>query len=348
MSDSEPEETTSCVGPMICLEDMPDSDEICEEALDRFERQRAFQTHLLQQTGGGLDANAEGVFEFELQPYVDRLSNRLGVRERHFNTQLRQRGNFIPNQSMTRALEEGLRRAVNQVLTTTTPPLHDQDRLYFTIASNRLHNNFQGWGLRAGEWRQGGDRVEALFQRLAQALNSNEQFEMDDSFQVSITQVHHAPQGTGRRRQDKPGHQPLRNLIPKKRSIIQIQNKDDLCCARALVTAKAKVDQHPKWHSIRKGGKIQKELALLLHHEANVPFGPCGYDALTQFSTAPSLTGYQILLVDADRSFHITTFGPLQDKQLILLHEKSHYDVITKLPAFFGVQLRLCPLLETL
>ena len=334
---SEPEETPSCVGPLICLENIPDSDEICEEALDRFERQRAFQTHLLQQTGGGLDANAEGVLEFRLQPYVDRLSNRLGVRERHFNTQLHQRGNFIPNQSMTRALEEGLRRAVNQVLTTTTPPLHDQDRLYFTIASNRLHNNFQGWGLRAGEWRQGGDRVEALFQRLAQALNSNEQFEMDDSFQVSITQVHHAPQGTGRRRLEKPGHQPLRNLIPKKRSIIQIQNKDDLCCARALVTAKAKVDQHPKYNSIRQGTKLQKEMALLLHHEANVPFGPCGYDALTQFSTAPSLTGYQILLVDADRSFHITTFGPLQDKQLILLHEKGHYDVITKLPAFFGV-----------
>ena len=334
---SEPEETPSCVGPLICLENIPDSDEICEEALDRFERQRAFQTHLLQQTGGGLDANAEGVLEFRLQPYVDRLSNRLGVRERHFNTQLHQRGNFIPNQSMTRALEEGLRRAVNQVLTTTTPPLHDQDRLYFTIASNRLHNNFQGWGLRAGEWRQGGDRVEALFQRLAQALNSNEQFEMDDSFQVSITQVHHAPQGTGRRRLEKPGHQPLRNLIPKKRSIIQIQNKDDLCCARALVTAKAKVDQHPKYNSIRQGTKLQKEIALLLHHEANVPFGPCGYDALTQFSTAPSLTGYQILLVDADRSFHITTFGPLQDKQLILLHEKGHYDVITKLPAFFGV-----------
>ena len=333
---SEPEETPSCVGPLICLENIPDSDEICEEALDRFERQRAFQTHLLQQTGGGLDANAEGVLEFKLDPYVDRLSNRLGVRERHFNTQLHQRGNFIPNQSMTRALEDGLRRAVNQVLTTTTPPLHDQDRLYFTIASNRLHNNFQGWGLRAGEWRQGGDRVEALFQRLAQALNSNEQFEMDDSFQVSITQVHHAPQGTGKPRRTKPGHQPLRNLIPKKRSIIQIQNNDELCCARALVTAKAKVDNHPKWHSIRKGSQIQRTLALALHDEANVPLGPCGYDALTQFSTAPSLTGYQILLVDADRSFHITTFGPLQDKQLILLHEKSHYHVITKMPAFFG------------
>ena len=198
-SDSEREEETAANSPdepLLPTEEMADSDEICEEALDRFERQRAFQTHLLQQTGGGLDANTEGAFEFELQPYVDRLSNRLGVRERHFNTQLRQRGNLIPGQNITQALQEGLRRAVNQVLTTTTPELHDQDRLYFTIGSNRLHNNFQGWGLRAGEWRQGGDRVEALFHRLAQALNSNERFEMDDSFQLSITQVHHTPQGT--------------------------------------------------------------------------------------------------------------------------------------------------------
>ena len=129
----------------------------------------------------------------------------MGVRERHFKTQLRQRGNLIPGQNITQALQDGLRRAVNQVLT-TTPDLHDQDRLYFTIASDRLHNNFQGWGLRAGEWRRDTERVEALFQRLAQALNSNEQFELDDSFQVSITQVHHAPQGTGKPRRGKPGH----------------------------------------------------------------------------------------------------------------------------------------------
>ena len=40
--------------------------------------------------------------------------------------------------------------------------------------------------------------------------------------------------------------------------------------------------------------------------------------------------------MDAQRSFHITTFGPLSDKQLILLHNQDHYDVITKLPGFFG------------
>jgi len=259
----------------------------------------------------------------------------MGVRERHFKTRLRQRGNLIPNENITGALQDGLRRAVNQVLA-TTPNLHDQDRLYFTIGSDRLHNNFQGWGLRAGEWREGGERMDALFDRLAQALNSNEQIEMDDSFQLSITQVHHAPQGTGRPRRGKPGHPTMELLTKTSKSVIRIQNKDELCCARALVVAKAKVDQHPKEKAIRQGKSLQRTLALELQHEANVPLGPCSYDALTKFSAAPSLAHYQIILVDAHRSFHITTFGPLRDKQLILLHDHGHYDVITRLPGFFG------------
>ena len=313
-----------------------DDDEDYNELMYHLERQRTSQTHLLQQSGGGMDTNAEGAFEFELERFVDRRSHRLGVQERHFNTQLRQRGNLIPGQNITQALQDGLRRAVNQVLTTTTD-LHDQDRLYFTIASKRLHNNFQGWGLRAGEWHQDTEHVEALFHRLAQALNSNEQFEMDDSFQVSITQVHHAPQGTGKPRRGKPGHPTMAMLTAQKTSVIRIHNdNDELCCARALVTAKARMDQHPKWESIRKGGKLQRELALRLHDEARVPPGPCSYDALTAFSKAPSLAGYQIILVDAHRSYHITTYGDPKDKQLILLHDHNHYDVITRLPGFFG------------
>ena len=126
---------------------MPDSDDdLCHEAMDHLERQQAFQTHLLEQSGGGLDPNEEGAFDFELERFVDRRSDRMGVQERHFKTQLRQRGNLIPGQNITQALQDGLRRAVDQVLT-TTPDLHDEDRLYFTIASNRLHNNFPGLGI---------------------------------------------------------------------------------------------------------------------------------------------------------------------------------------------------------
>ena len=178
--------------------------------------------------------------------------------------------------------------------------------------------------------------MDALLNRLAQALNSNEQFEMDDSFQLSITQVQHAPRGTGRKRCTKPGHQNLKILKVKKQSVIRIQNEDDLCCARTLVTAKATVDHHPKCRSFKEGRKLQKQQAQLLHHEDHVPFGPSGYEELTKFSAAPSLYDYQILLVNADRAYHVESYGRPLFKQLILLHAIGHSDVITSLPGFFG------------
>ena len=105
-SDSEKEEDTN----LLCPEEMGDNeeDDLCNDLLDHLERQHEFQTQLLQQSGGGMDG-AQGAFEFELDHYVDRLSNRMGVRERHFNTRLRQRGNFIPDENITGALQDGLR-----------------------------------------------------------------------------------------------------------------------------------------------------------------------------------------------------------------------------------------------
>jgi len=57
--------------------------------MDGFECQRAFQTQLLQQSGGGLDPQTPvSTFEFDLEPFVDRRSATMGVRECHFNTRL--------------------------------------------------------------------------------------------------------------------------------------------------------------------------------------------------------------------------------------------------------------------
>ena len=144
---------------LICYETMTESDEeedaLCNEAMDNFERQRAFQSRLIQQSGGAMNTRSTGTFEFELEPYVDRRSNHMGVRERHFNTRLRQAGNFVDTPHLVPALQDGLRRAVNRVLA-TKPDLHDQDRLYFTLSSNRLTSNFQGWGYVLGNGEKAG------------------------------------------------------------------------------------------------------------------------------------------------------------------------------------------------
>ena len=292
-----------------------EEDALCNDAFDRFERQRDFQSRLIHQSGGALDRNAEGRFKFDLQPYVDRQSERMGVRERHFQTTMRQTGNFVDRPQLVPALQDGLRRAINRVLESD---MDDQDRLYFTIASDRLTSNFQGWGLSAGGWRAGGQRLDALFNRLADALNSNEQFEMDDTFQVSITRVRHTPQGSGgSKRKKKPGHRPLSVLKVKKDSVIQIKNEDNLCCARAIVTAKAKLDQHPEWNNIRQGRKKQKELAIKLHRQAGVQPGRCGYEELAKFQE--SLPDYRLILVDADKAFHRKAFSPPGPNEIILL-----------------------------
>ena len=127
--------------------------------------------------------------------------------------------------------------------------------------------------------------MDALLERLAKALNSNEPFEMDDSFQLSITQVHHAPQGSGKTpRRLTHGNQFPKIFKQDKKTVVRIQNNDDLCCARALVTAKAIVDHHPKCRSLKEGRKLQKQQAQMLHHEAHVPFRPGGYEELVKFS----------------------------------------------------------------
>ena len=104
-------------------------------------------------------------------------------------------------------------------------------------------------------------------------------------------------------------HTDSRRFALLKKYIITIQNDDNICCARALITAKARIHQndsdaaHMKWNSQRKGRHIQFVEACKLHHEAHIPQGPCGPDELHLFSLAPSLYDYQIIVVDATRDY---------------------------------------------
>ena len=157
----------------------------------------------------------------------------------------------------------------------------------------------------AEEWMRGSDRVDGILQQMARVLNSNENFELDDSFQLSFTQVRAAPLGSAKRKM-KPGHSHPETFKRFKHCIVTIKNKDELCCARAIVTAKAKVDNHPNWAGFRDGKSIQRTEAWNIHTEAQVPFGACSYEELTKFSMAPSLYGYQLLVIDETA---VDTFG---------------------------------------
>ena len=203
------------------------ADVILNEVSEAFDCQFSYQSQL---GGAALSSSAPpGSFKFLLDPFVDRRSEHMGVGERHYTTRLRQRRAFIPSQHVPLALTEALHAAVRHLI--EQDHVLAQDRVYLGLSSNRLSHAYNYGGLTADKWLRGGTRVDTLLQQMSAMLNSNEQFEMDDSFQLSFTHVHTPPMGSGRKRKLKPSHSALTSFKKKKLSVLLIKNGDELCCA---------------------------------------------------------------------------------------------------------------------
>ena len=191
-------------------------------------------------------------------------------------------------------------RALGQAIREQSRPWHDDDYLQIYLGSNRLANNFNSARLRVGDWRHTQGPTRNLLERMTALLNSNENFAVDDTFVVDLTYVR-PPRGTGRR---KLGSDAFANMVKSKNSCIEIVNKDDLCCARALVTARAyrHKDQSAlhlsEYNTIRHGRDLQKTKARELHRLAKVPEGPCGLPEIREFEKV--LPDYQVVVVSAD------------------------------------------------
>ncbi|CAC5385560.1 KRAB [Mytilus coruscus] len=120
------------------------------------------------------------------------------------------------------------------------------------------------------------------------------QFVLDESLEIEITHVELPSGGTGR----KCKFVDLDRFLKEKKCIIRIKNHDDICCARALVTAKANHEKHEQWDNIRRGFKIQEQLAAELYILAKVPHHKCGIEEIKQFQTV--MPEYQINVVSKD------------------------------------------------
>ena len=276
---------------------------------------------------------SRGQSDFRLDPFVDRRSQRLGVRERVFRARVHQRGTFDHHDQLAARFEEGMRTSLAQML--QDPSIADQDRVYFHLASDRLRHAYDGWGLTAGEWRRDQGRVAGLLENLSRMLNSNENFRMDDTFHLSFVHVRAGPYGGGKKRKYLTGHQSSTRLKAIKKTVVTIpQTDENLCCARPIVTARAKAENHPKWRSFKRGLQLQLNSALEPHQRAWVRPGPCGADELQQFALA--LPEYTLVVVmDANRACACFVYG--RGTQLLgILHEDGHYDALTNLPGFFG------------
>ena len=281
----------------------------------------------------------ENGFDFVLTPHIDRRVRRLGVHHRDYTARLVQRGGGGPlmpqHRPLPHRLEDALQRAIrSQVL--EDPEVQPEDHLLVNINSNRLRHSYHSTRMTAREWMANGPRVQELLQQISKMLNSNEHFQMDDTFSLHVSHIRDPGRGSGRLRK---GRLAIEKLLDTKRSVVKINNKDELCCARAIVTMRALADangdpRNPDYRNLKLGRPIQKRLAQELHRLAGVPEGPCGIEELTRFQHY--LVDYRLIVLSVDHNYQIIFKGPANDKEIILIKAQNHYHGCNSLKAFMG------------
>lgn len=102
--------------------------------------------------------------------------------------------------------------------------------------------------------------ADRLLSEIERVLQSYEEFVVDQSLEIEVIHVK-LPSGKGNK---KKCYVDLEKSLKEKKSFIKINNRDQLCCARAIVTAKARIDKHPKWNSIRKGLNLFNSWNIIL------------------------------------------------------------------------------------
>lgn len=113
---------------------------------------------------------------------------------------------------------------------------------------------------------------------IMKVLQSKENLSIDKSFKIDVLTIK-VPEGGLRTKVINIAVDRL-----KKKSIVQIKNTDNLCCARALIVAVAVLENNPRKASICDSrNALQKDLAIQLHETSAVPLGSCGLQEIAIF-----------------------------------------------------------------
>ena len=325
------------------------------------------------QFGGALQ-RMEGnpLFEFQFSPVSEQQWLRT-VQKTIYHAKLRQRRELEDSDDMGVALVSALEEAIQNHLQRIGA--REDDKIFLAMTPQGFEHAYQTISFPVHEFVAGSTRLDQLMHKLAGKLNSNQSFHPNQGFQVDLTLVRPMRAGSGRDKNLSPGRMGYRFSRCLKKSIIHIHNSDELCCARALVTLKARAEwkmvekkvkleeesqtpDHDLLHTLKaqekelytkyntlrlakKSRKIQLQttLAYRLHRDADVPEGPCGMEEVKKF---------QEYFYTLDPPFQIKVFcnqtckplytGPRKVKKeriLYLLKSEHHYDCITTLSGFF-------------
>ena len=279
-----------------------------------------YQGITAEQFGGAIQ-QMEGnpLFEFNFHPISEQQWLRK-VQKTIYNARLNQRRELQETDDMgvalVSALEDGVREHLEKI------GAREEDRVFLAMTPQGFEHAYQTVAFPVHEFVAGSTRLDTLMHKLAGKLNSNQSFHPDQGFQVDLTLVRPMGTGSGREKNLSPGRMGYTMSRKLKKSIIPIINSDELCCARAIVTLKARVewklaeqkvqeeerrpvpnlaqlqelkekaqDLLTDYTTLRKTAEEKKKPTLQLiyarhlHRAAGVPEGPCGLEEVKAFQT---------------------------------------------------------------
>ena len=138
-----------------------------------------------EQQGGAL--GRRGHFVFRLEPFRQRNARSYGITRTSYHLRVENPPEGFPegHGNIVRAFEEGLADVIEDL----TESIPDHDRIQIYLSSNRLQSAHTSANVTVGDWRDPLSGARRILDQISKMLNSNENFEVDDSLQLDVTHI---------------------------------------------------------------------------------------------------------------------------------------------------------------
>ena len=242
-----------------------------------------------------------------------------------------------------------LRNILNDIIDRVLTQIQDRDFLRIVIQSGVLETPISIPFVRRDNWD-----INRLMARIEDIVQSAKEWLLRGNFTITVYHVA-MPQGGSNNcftPRDRHIALELEAWLQKKKSVVIVNNKsDNLCMARSIVIAKAKLENSPNYKAIRRPDQgvglrigrmtLQKRLALDLHDSCNIPYDKeCNLDDADRFQEVLARDGIQLMIFSLDHGYSFIYKGtPGQRKLYILYYSvdgKGHFGALLNMQGFWN------------
>ena len=141
---------------------------------------------LWEQEGGAVPQRRNH-YQFRRVKFRERQAKSYGITRTSYHLRVENPPESFPegHGNIVRAFEEGLADQIEDL----TRNMPDHDRIQIYLSSNRLQSVHTSANVTIGDWRDPLSGARRILDQISKMLNSNENFEVDDSLQLDVTHI---------------------------------------------------------------------------------------------------------------------------------------------------------------